>query len=311
MIYAAPLQGYTEAAWRNAHEHVFGGVDAYYTPFVRLEKGDMRNKDKRELSALQNSVRSLVPQCVAATPDELQVLVGHIVQAGYKDIDLNMGCPFPLIANHGKGAGLLPYPERIKALLDTMAGMPGINFSVKMRLGWQSTEEWRVVLPLLNASSVSRIVLHPRVGKQQYKGMVDRLQFEAFYKECQKPLVYNGDLCTVEEMQEVMERFPRLHGIMLGRGLLANSSLAMSFREGKSMQKTILYKKVYEMHQLVCEQYERTLEGGEAQLLAKLKTMWEYLLPDMEKKSRKAILKSTRLETYMQAVRMALFNPSF
>lgn len=50
VIYAAPLQGFTETAWRNAHEQSFGGIDAYYTPFIRLEKGTIRNKDKRDVS---------------------------------------------------------------------------------------------------------------------------------------------------------------------------------------------------------------------------------------------------------------------
>ena len=48
-LYSAPLQGYTEAPWRNAHETAFGGVDAYYAPFMRIEKGDFRNKDLRDL----------------------------------------------------------------------------------------------------------------------------------------------------------------------------------------------------------------------------------------------------------------------
>ena len=44
VIYAAPLQGFTEVAWRNAHAQCLGGVDAYYTPFVRLEKGEIRTR---------------------------------------------------------------------------------------------------------------------------------------------------------------------------------------------------------------------------------------------------------------------------
>ena len=40
-IHFAPLQGYTEAIYRNAHDAFFGGVDTYYTPFVRLEKREL------------------------------------------------------------------------------------------------------------------------------------------------------------------------------------------------------------------------------------------------------------------------------
>lgn len=306
-VYAAPLQGYTEAAWRNAHERVFGGVDAYYAPFARLEKGEMRNKDKRELSVAQNTVRHLVPQVVAATPEELRKVVEPIVEAGYKEVDLNMGCPFPMIVNRGKGSGLLVSPERVKALLDEMAAMPEVCFSVKMRLGWKDSEEWEAILPLLNDSCVRQVVLHARIGKQQYKGVIDETRFGAFYELCRKPLVYNGDLRSADDIKTVMEKYPLLKGVMLGRGLLADPSLAVSFRNGgKPVPQSLLYSKVYEMHQQIYEHYARTLEGGEGQILMKLKPMWEYLLPQLEKKSRKAIQKSTRLETYLQAVRVAL-----
>lgn len=57
---------------------------------------------------------------------------------------------------------------------------------------------------------------------------------------------------------------------------------------------------------LMVEGYRRQIEGGEAQLLGKLKTMWEYLLPQMDKKARKAIVKSNRLDSYLLAVENAL-----
>ena len=90
-LYAAPLQGFTELAWRNAHAQVFGGIDAYYTPFVRLEKGEIRNKDKRELLPAGNTVSRLIPQIVAAEPDEFRMLVEQISGWGYREIDLYLG----------------------------------------------------------------------------------------------------------------------------------------------------------------------------------------------------------------------------
>ena len=229
-LYAAPLQGFTELAWRNAHAQVFGGIDAYYTPFVRLEKGEIRNKDKRELLPAGNTVSRLIPQIVAAEPDEFRILVEQISGWGYREIDLNMGCPFPLIVNRRKGSGILPFPDKVAALLHEMETFPEIRFSVKMRLGWERADEWREILPLLNESCVRQITLHSRIGRQQYKGTVDREAFTAFYEGCQLPLVYNGDLRTQEEMQELLQAYPRLEGLMLGRGLLANPALAAGLR---------------------------------------------------------------------------------
>lgn len=305
-IYAAPLQGYTESAWRNAHAEVFGGIDAYYTPFVRMEKGSIRNKDNREINVHNNKVGHLVPQVIASGAEEFRLLVDHVHAMGYNEVDLNMGCPFTMMANHGKGSGMLVSPDKVKEVLAVMQEMPDISFSVKMRLGWQDADEWKSVLPLLNESRVSQIVLHPRIGKQQYKGEVDKKGFAEFYAECEKPLVYNGDLCTLNDVDEVMNAWPDLRGIMIGRGLLANPALAAEIREGKCLTQSELYAKVAEMHRSIYLQYARTIEGGEAQLVAKLKTMWEYLLPDMDKKRRKAIQKSNKLDSYLRAVDEAL-----
>lgn len=305
VIYAAPLQGFTETAWRNAHAQSFGGVDAYYTPFIRLEKGEIRNKDKRGVSPGENTVPRLIPQIIASEPDELEKLVTFLMIQGYREIDLNMGCPFPLIVRRGKGSGILSHPEKVAALLEAMKTFPEVCFSVKMRLGWENAEEWRKVLPLLNRSCVKQVTLHPRIGKQQYKGVVDMEAFRCFYEACELPLVYNGDLCTVTAVREILEAYPRLKGVMLGRGLLADPSLAKAFRE-ELMSEDEIKARTFRMHRLMYLYYQRIIEGGDAQLLTKLKAIWEYLLPDLDKKVRKTILKSNRLDTYLRAVEDAL-----
>ena len=305
-IYSAPLQGFTEAAWRNAHARVFGGVAAYYTPFVRLEKGVVRNKDRREVSQAANSVEHLVPQLIASERDEFIQLVHFLQSEGYKEVDVNMGCPFPMLAKRGKGSGILSHPDQVAVLLEAMTEFPEVDFSVKMRLGYECADEWRELLPLFNTSCVRQLTLHPRLGKQQYKGAVDMSSFSNFYALCELPLVYNGDLNSLSQIQEIIFQYPRLKGVMLGRGLLADPSLALAVQIGNSLDEAARNAKVLEMHQFMFDAYTQQIEGGDAQLLQKMKTMWEYLLPDLEKKARKAILKSTRLEQYLQNVRTAL-----
>lgn len=306
-VYAAPLQGLTEAPWRNAHQELFGGIDAYYTPFVRIERGEFRNKDIRDIVPENNAVGRLVPQLIASAPAELGRLVELFMEKGYREADINMGCPFPLIAGKHKGSGILPYPQEVKALLDELAHYPEMQFSVKMRLGWESADEWRALLPLLNAVSLQRITLHPRIGRQQYKGEVDRASFAAFYQECGHPLVYNGDVLAVEDIRHLEESFPQLEGVMLGRGLLANPALAMEYKEGVSVAQEVLYNKVGTLHTRLFEYYEAHLQG-EAQLLSKMKTYWEYLLPDMDRKIKKAIKKATRVDKYLSAVNLDTFT---
>ena len=73
-IHFAPLQGYTDAVYREVHHRIFGGVENYYTPFVRVEKDGFRNKDIRDIAPERNSETPVIPQLIAATPGEFRRL---------------------------------------------------------------------------------------------------------------------------------------------------------------------------------------------------------------------------------------------
>lgn len=306
-IHFAPLQGYTEAIYRQAHARIFGGVESYYTPFVRVERGEIRRKDIRELEPDNNRYAPLVPQLIAPNVDKMEQILALFIEKGYEHVDINLGCPFPILAKRHNGAGMLPYPDEVSTLLRTAVDKyPNLSFSVKMRLGWDNPAECLALLPLLNELPLTSIIMHPRLGKQQYKGEVDMEAFEAFYNECRHPLIYNGDLLTVEDIQAVSERFPRLAGAMIGRGLLANPALALEYRQGQPLAEKEMQEKLRLFHADVFAQYGNLLEGGDQQLLTKMKTFWEYLLPEGDRKAKKAIHKANKLEAYQTAVNQLL-----
>uniref|UniRef100_UPI0005A7614F tRNA-dihydrouridine synthase family protein n=1 Tax=Bacteroides neonati TaxID=1347393 RepID=UPI0005A7614F len=201
-LHFAPLQGYTEAPYRDAHATVFGGIDTYYTPFVRIERGEFRRKDTRDIEPENNHVAHLVPQLIASDVEKAKTILALFIEKGYREVSINLGCPFPILAKRHNGSGMLPYPEEVKALLAIVEQYPEIRFSVKMRLGWENPEECLALAPLLNDLPLEHIALHARLGKQQYKGEVDLDAFAAFADICQKPLIYNGDLLTVEDIQQ-------------------------------------------------------------------------------------------------------------
>jgi tRNA-dihydrouridine synthase len=149
--------------------------------------------------------------------------------------------------------------------------------------------------------------MHPRLGKQQYKGEVDLKAFEAFQGVCKHPLIYNGDINSVEDIHHIQEQFPGLAGIMIGRGLLANPALALEYRQNRTLELDEIREKLQSMHKCIYNQYAEQLEGGDEQLLNKMKTFWEYLMPQADRKLLKAIHKSTSLNKYNQAI-LAFFN---
>ena len=301
-IHFAPLQGYTEVFYRNAHAACFGGADVYYTPFVRLEKEGFRRKDIRGLEPAENSVPRLIPQLIAPTPEKAEAVLSLFIEKGYTEADINLGCPFPMLAKRHNGSGLLPYPEEVKALLELTLKYPRISFSVKMRLGWERPDECLALAPVINDFPLRHVTMHPRLGKQQYKGKADLEGFAAFLHLCRHPLIYNGDIDSPEDIRRIQKQFPAVAGVMIGRGLLANPALATEYKENRSLTPDEIKEKLYAMHASVYERYAAQLEGGDAQLLNKMKVFWEYLMPDAGKKPLKAIHKSTSLDKYNRAI---------
>ena len=159
-IHFAPLQGYTDAAYRQAHACIFGGIDTYYSPFVRVEHGEIRRKDIRDINPENNRNIHLIPQLIAPQPSTLEQIVSLFIEHNYQEADINLGCPFPMLAKRHNGAGMLPYPEEIKELLTAATEKyPQIRFSVKLRLGWENANECLALLPLLNTLPLSHIIL--------------------------------------------------------------------------------------------------------------------------------------------------------
>ena len=306
-IHFAPLQGYTDVIYRNAHAACFGGIDAYYTPFVRLEKGTFRHRDVRGIEPGNNQVPHLIPQLIAPTAEKAEKILSLFIEKGYKEADINMGCPFPILAKRHNGSGILPYPEEVKALLSLITKYPQISFSIKMRLGWEDPEECLKLAPIINELPLRQVVMHPRLGKQQYKGEVDLKAFEAFQHVCKHPLIYNGDINHIEDIHRMQDQFPGLAGMMIGRGLLANPALAWEYQQNRTLEFDEMKEKIQSMHTYVYEEYIEQLKGGDLQILNKMKAFWEYLLPNADRKLLKAIHKSTNLHKYTQAVH-AFFN---
>ncbi len=292
----APLQGYTDAIYRRAHWECVGGVDEYYTPFVRIEKGEIRKKDLRDTDPTVNEGVPTVPQVIAKDGDEFSRLCDALQGQGWGRIDLNMGCPFPMQVKAGRGNGLLQRPEHVEEILREMQKRPEVSFSVKMRLGQESEEEGLRVMPIINEMPLVHVTLHPRLGRQQYKGVADKEAFMRFMEGCQHPMVYNGDVVELK-MENGKWKIgadaidsTKLKGVMIGRGLLVRPWM-LSDKEPHTVIKN--------MHAIV---YRHATEHlcGDSQILSRLHAFWEYL--DIPHKQKKAIMKATTLRRYNEAV---------
>ena len=299
-IYAAPLQGYTDAAWRSAHRSLYGdGVDAYFAPFVRVEHGEVRRRDL--VDTAPTNAYTLVPQVIFRDVSEFDIAVQTLVNQGYTRVDLNLGCPFPPQVKHGRGAGALVNSELLSAVAERMHGMPQVRFSVKMRLGVDDARQWRASAEALAAMPVEFVTIHPRIARQGYKGELLLNELATAIKMLPHPVIFNGEIVDLQDIDRAMS-FEGVSGVMIGRGLLRRPSLVAEWHQGRESTPAERLRKMCELHQLVYERRAERLQGGDAQVLQSIRTFWDYADGEIDRRQLKAIRKANTLPRYLEAV---------
>lgn len=299
----APLQGYTDAIYRTIHNKVFGGINCYYSPFIRLEKGEVRQKDIKDILPENNENINLVPQIIVNSNEEFLKLTESVSNLGYKRIDINMGCPFPLQTKKGRGAALLQNTKHLEDIVESINSINDIDFSIKMRLGMDSAEDAKGALEIINKAKLHHLTIHPRIAKQQYKGEIDYQTFDYIYQNCLHPIIYNGDILSQEDIYNIINIYPKIEGIMIGRGLLAKPYLAMELNKTIRLSVSERLSMIMKLHDAIYDHYSSVMQG-EHQLLLKMKTFWEYLDEEIGKKPYKAIKKSVNIKKYELAIRL-------
>lgn len=301
-LMAAPLQGYTEAPFRHFHSEIYGGAGSltYFTPFVRIEKGEPRPRDMRDVTSPLNANHRLIPQIIFRDAAEFRLLVSTLRESGHDRVDLNLGCPFVPQVRKGRGSGMLQSPDRLHEIAEIMAGdYPDIGFSVKMRLGVSDPAEWLRLMPLINAMPLTHLTVHPRTAAEQYSGPLHPDEFARIADSCAHPLIFNGDITTPEMIDDLRRRFPSLAGVMIGRGLLSRPSIFSEWTSGHEWQPADRREAILRLHAAILDHYTRTL-SGDTQILAKIKPLWDYFGTDFDRKTVKKLLKSPTLSTYRQ-----------
>lgn len=301
----APFQGITDVVYRNIFKKHFGGIDKYYTPFFTgIQKDNSKSLRGEEISPDFNDVKTVVPQILSNTTEEIIRFTNQCKSMGYPEFNLNMGCPFPRVANKTRGCGLMADPTRtIQMLNDVFDGIDGIKFSIKCRLGYYNDEEIYAFIETFNSLPFSEIIVHPRIGKQMYTGEASLEKFASLVPLINKPLVYNGDIFDIEKYNLVKKASTT---IMLGRGLLTNPFLAEQIKNIDNQQ-----DKKQRLHNFVVDLYIERLHhaGGSPKIIGSMKELWKYMMnifDDPQNVWRK-VKKVNHLDEYETAVE-AIFN---
>lgn len=301
--YMAPMEGVTNYIYRNAYHQFYHPMDKYFTPFISA-KPNKRFSDKeiREVSPENNKGMYVVPQILTNNGDDFLETARILKEDfGYKEVNLNLGCPSGTVTAKGKGAGFLGEPEKLKSFFDRIFSKCEMEISVKTRIGTDYEEDWEELLKIYKSFPIKELIIHPRLLKDYY-GNIPRLEaFIKAQKELPIPLCYNGDLFTKEDYEQTSSALSGTDTFMFGRGIIKKPWLLFLIRDGEKPDK----KKLREFHDSLYSEYQKIL-SGERNVLFRMKELWSYMAPSFTnyEKYAKKIKKAQNLRSYYEAVEM-------
>ena len=303
----APMQGVTNRAVR----HVFAQwvrPDVLFTEFMRVRPGAvggparLSDGDLDDAKAEEHGI-PLVVQLIGRDQGPLVEASLAAQDAGARNLNLNMGCPYGRM-NVGCGGGMLERPESLPDILHALReSIPG-SFSVKVRAGYEDPEQIFSLLPLFEAAGVDFLVLHARTVVQRYDGAADHGLTARVVKQTRLPLIANGDICTADDGHRVL-RETGAAGLMLGRGAMRDPLLFDRLRgratARPSSDELLLVHQRYLRR--LAERYG-ALFGGDAQVLARLKSSMGVMGLPEESRPYRTLRKAKTVEAFCDAVEL-------
>lgn len=304
-IYFAPLEGITGYIYRNAYEAVYGGIDKYFAPFISpSDKCPMTNKERKDILPENNSGINLVPQLLTCKAEHFNEALDELKDLGYKEVNLNIGCPSGTVCAKGKGAGFLRDTDALKDFLEDIynhADKQTMSISVKTRLGYSNPDEFYELMGIFNEFPLSELIIHTRIKEDMYKGE-PRLDYYSYAIDNAKfPLVYNGNIFTAGDYSNYCIRLNHeLKSVMLGRGLIADPGLPQSLQGGDIK---FDYKKFWELHDLVYHEYQKVI-FPDINTLYRMKELWSYWKVNFDNSDRvfRRIVKAKKYNDYESVI---------
>ena len=325
-FYFAPMESITMYPLRNIHKDMFAGsVSKYYSPFVTAVKSKhFKNREKNDILPVHNKPffeeqdSSLVVQIMSGNSETFLWAAKEIAQLGYKELNLNLGCPASTVVNRHKGAGLLADPDYLDSMLsdifeakENTQELKDIEISLKTRLGVTDESEAEKLMEIYAKYPISELTVHARVKDDFYKNTP---RLEAFcnsvkrYRECggKAPICYNGNIFSKKDHENTMDKLEssgiasEVTSMMLGRGILENPALARELTGGEKLSASELKEYLTRLY----SGYEEYIPE-DRNVIFKLLEHWAFIHTHFENcdKYLKAIRKARSKGEYLAAVR--------
>lgn len=296
----APMEGITGHVFRRVHAACFGKLDRYYTPFLAPPRvgSPFGGRARKEIDPAQNDGLTVIPQLLTKNADEFVWASKLLADMGYAEVNLNLGCPSGTVVAKGRGAGFLHDLDALAAFLDDICARSALPVSVKTRVGIQGDEEYEKILDLYCRRPLKELIVHPRVQRDQYRGVPRQELYGKTLEQAPFPVAYNGDIFAPADMDALLNAYPATRHVMLGRGMLTNPALARMLRGGAPATAAELER----FHDALFGAYQEEM-GGNA--VFRMKEWWSYAQFSFANPTavHRAVRKARAVEDYASAAR--------
>ena len=199
----------------------YGGPEVYWTEYFRVH-GDSRPEKWILQSITENPTgRPVVAQMIGNDIPALVRTAKLLQQYPIAAIDLNLGCPAPIVYRKCAGGGLLREPARIDAILGALRDAVTVPFTVKTCLGFESSAEFDALLPLFAKHPIDLLTVHARTVVQMYRPGVRYDLIAMAARELKCPVLANGNIYSAAQAKQLLAE-TGVRGLMIGRGAIRN-----------------------------------------------------------------------------------------
>lgn len=270
------MQDVTDAAfWKLMHH--YGGADVYWTEYFRVHAVSRPEKWILESIEQNSTGKPVIAQMIGNDIPSLVRTAKELQQLPVAAIDLNLGCPAPIVYKKCAGGGLLREPQRIDSILGALREAVCIKFTVKTRVGFASPAEFDTLLPIFAKHSIDLLTVHARTVAQMYRLPVhyDLIRQASEAMPC--PVIANGHVYSAGQALEVLKQ-TRSRGLMIGRGVIRSPWLFNQIRQ-RCRGETVTYPRGRDVVEYVRALWESqaSFDAPEKIQVERMKKFMNYL----------------------------------
>jgi tRNA-dihydrouridine synthase B len=238
LLALAPMQDVTTLDFMRVIAR-YGGPDAYWTEYFRVYSQSCLDKWILQSITENPTGRPVVAQMIGNDVPALVRTARELQKYAVAAIELNLGCPAPIVYRKCAGGGLLREPQRIDAILGALRNAVTVPFTVKTRIGFESPAEFDALLPLFTKHPIDLLTVHARTVAQMYRPGVRYDLIAKAARELKCPVLANGNVHRAAQAKQLLTE-TGVRGLMIGRGAIRNPWLFDQIRAELRGEKTKL-----------------------------------------------------------------------